>query len=353
MTSVQHVVLGTLPDVADQDPASKPLLEPTQMMVLGVCCFVAIVFGVTLRATTLGSNVSTPPAGAALASTLSDLVAEPSVRTIDPYEGQGAWVDAFDYVPAYANDAPVLDVTALDDMVDAGVETVFLQAARDDERAEGLIVDPSVVARWLVEAHRRDLAVVAWFLPRHVDTDRDLAHLEALLDFEVLGHTFDGIAVDIEATTNPDPGARSASLIELSLRLREAAGDQVVGAVVLPPVLLEVVNPDFWPTFPWSEIAPVYDVWLPMAYWSDRRADSGYRDGFTYFEESTRRLRANLADPDALVHGVGGIGGDISEAEIGRFGEALTATSSIGGSIYDWAVLPVAQRPSVQEAVGG
>lgn len=327
-------------------------VDPSQIVVLGVCCLVAVVFGAGLRTATFGSGAGEPPAGAALATSVGALVAKPSERTIDPYKGQGAWVDAFDYVPAYSDGNPALGIEALDEMADAGVRTVFLQAARDDDRAAGLVVDPSLVGRWLVEAHRRDLAVVAWFLPRHVDTGRDLEHLEALLDFEVLGHTFDGVAVDIESTTNTNPVARTASLMELSLRLRAVAGDDVIGAIVLPPVLLEVVNPNFWPGFPWREIAPLYDVWLPMTYWSDRRADSGYRDGFTYFEESTRRLRANLADPDALVHGIGGIGGDLADADIVRFGEALDTTAAIGGSVYDWRALPPAQRKQVEDAVG-
>ena len=323
------------------------------MVVLGVGCLMAIVIGVTARAAIFGSGLALPPAGAALATSLGDLAGSPSTRTIEPYEGLGAWVDTFDFVPAYSDGDPALDVAALDEMVDAGVRTVFLQAARDDERALGLIVDPSVVARWLVEAHRRDLHVVAWFLPKHLDTDRDLAHVEALLDFEVLGHTFDGVALDIESKANEDPGSRSSSLMELALRVRASAGEGVLGAIVLPPVLLEVVNTDFWPAFPWAQIGQVFDVWLPMTYWSDRRADSGYRDGFTYLEESTRRMRANLDDPDALVHGIGGIGGDLDDGDVDRFGDALEEVSAVGGSIYDWRALPPAQRSRVAEAVGG
>jgi len=339
--------------VAERERTSAPLLDPAQMVVLGIGCFMAIVIGMTARSATFGSGLTTPPAGAALASSIGDLAGTPSPRTIEPYEGLGAWVDAFDFVPAYSDGDPALDVAALDEMADAGVRTVFLQAARDDERALGRIVDPPVVARWLVEAHRRDLHVVAWFLPEHVDTDRDLAHLEALLDFEVLGHTFDGVALDIESKANEDPDKRSANLTELARRVRASAGDDVLGAIVLPPVLLEVVNPEFWPAFPWAQIDPVFDVWLPMTYWSDRRADSGYRDGFTYLEESTRRMRANLGDPEAVVHGIGGIGGDLTDTDIDRFGDALEEVSAVGGSIYDWRALPPAQRPSVAEAVGG
>jgi hypothetical protein len=57
----------------------------------------------------------------------------------------------------------------------------------------------------------------------------------------------------------------------------------------LEPVLLEVVSPLYWPAFPWKQVQPHYDVWLPMSYWTNRQEDSGYREGFKYTEENVRR----------------------------------------------------------------
>ena len=75
-----------------------------------------------------------------------------------------------------------------------------------------------------------------------------------------------------------------------------------------------------------------------------------------------RRLRDNVADPEALVHGIGGIGGldgiddppDPPEPlatveEIERFIVALGDTASIGGSIYDWNTLEPAVRIRLAE----
>jgi hypothetical protein len=145
----------------------------------------------------------------------------------------------------------------------------------------------------------------------------------------------------------PDPTLRGQRLVQLSQRARALVGDEALGAIVLPPVLTEVVNPAFWPAFPWRDIAGLYDVWLPMAYWTQRREDSGYRDGFTYVDESVRRLRANLGLPAALVHPVGGIGDAATEDQLRRYLDALTSTGAIGGSVYDartlsgggWAIL--------------
>ena len=186
--------------------------------------------------------------------------------------------------------------------------------------------------------------------------------------FEVLGHRFDGIAVDIEwigpdrAGDPIDDETRSRRLVDLTGALAAAVGDDPLGAIVPPPVQTEVINTSFWPGFPWTEIAEVYDVWLPMSYWSFRSDASGYGDGYDYHEESVRRLRDNVGDPDAPVHGIGGIGGldgvddppDPPEPlatveEIERFVTALADTASIGGSIYDWNTLEPAVRVRLAE----
>ncbi len=94
--------------------------------------------------------------------------------------------------------------------------------------------------------------------------------------FDVLGHRFDGLAVDIEdVDTVTDVDARNQRLVDLSQRLRTEVGSETLGAIVLPPVLTEVVNPQRWPDFPWPQLAPLYDVWLPMSYWTFRTSVVG------------------------------------------------------------------------------
>lgn len=265
--------------------------------------------------------------------------------TLEPYAGLGAWVDVFDFDPAYQRDgeAPVVTMADLDVMAAYGVETLYLQAARlDAERTPDGLVAPELVAELLDAAHDRGIAVVAWYLPLFGDVGADLERLELLRDFRTArGDRFDGVAVDIEATaTVEDDAIRSARLVELSERMRGLGlGDDVWGAIVLPPTLLEVVNPDFWPGFPWAELAPLYDVWLPMSYWSGRTEASGLRDGLAYNLDAVERMRANLGDPDAIVHSIGGIGDAITEAQLADFVDSLDRTRSIGGSIYDYRTL--------------
>ena len=74
-----------------------------------------------------------------------------------------------------------------------------------------------------------------------------------------------------------------------------------------PAVQTEVINPSLWPNFPYRRLAPSVDVWMPMAYFTFRDAESGYRDPLRYTEESVALLRAHLRDPSAPVHVIGGI----------------------------------------------
>lgn len=279
--------------------------------------------------------------------------AEPE-RTVEAYAGYGAWVDVYDYAPSFqaSGAPPPLAPAAVDEMASRGVRTLYLQAAQLDPRSPGLLVDPQVLARFVIRAQRAGLHVVAWYLPRFTDIDRDLAHLEAMADFEVLGHRFDGVAVDIEWTEGiPDHRARSEALVELSDRLRETTDGDALGAIVLPPVQIEVVNRNKWPDFPWRELRDSYDVWLPMGYWTQRSPESGFQDGDAYTRQNVRRLRENLDDPDAPVHAIGGLAADVTPEHVTGFAEALADTEAIGGSMYDWASLDPAIGTQVAASV--
>jgi hypothetical protein len=279
--------------------------------------------------------------------------AEPA-RTTETYGGLGVWIDAFDFDPAYQAEGrePAVGPEVVADLVDLGVRTIYLQAARIDDRAEGRLLDQDLLAGFLVEAHAAGIDVVGWYLPLFADVDADLDRLLAVAGFEVLGHRFDGVAVDIEyVDAVPDHVARSERLVELSQRLRDARPGEVLAAIVPPPVQLEVVNPTYWRDFPWRALDTSYDVWLPMAYWTTRSADSGYRDGYRYAEESVRRLRNNLGRQDVVVHVIGGIGDQTTVGDLEAFRRALEDTGAIGGSIYDWVSLPEDLRAELPATV--
>ena len=233
---------------------------------------------------------------------------EPVARVASAYGGLGVWVDAYDFSPTYAGDEPPVTAATVDAWADVGVRTLYLQAARADERSPGALLEHDAIAALLLQAHAADMLVVGWYLPTFADVAADLDHLLAIAGFEAFGHRFDGVAVDIEhVEAVPDPIERSNRLVALSDELRRALPGEALGAIVPPAAQLEVVNPSYWPQFPWRALETSYDVWLPMAYWTTR-AGSRYADAYVYTEESVRRMRANLGRADLVVHPIGGIG---------------------------------------------
>lgn len=292
------------------------------------------------------------------------MVDAPVPRTLDPYRGLGTWVDSYDFDPAYVPGGITVAPADLVDMADHGVRTVFIQSSRSDRRATGLVSDPWLLAEFLLAADRTGLAVVAWYLPKWTDDNEDLDRLLAIDRFSVLGRRFDGLAMDIE--WNRDGlGAieRSRRLVNLSDRLRRTVGDDPLGAIVMPPVITDEINLAFWPGFPWAELAPLYDVWLPMAYWSFRTEEHA-EPGF-YVSQNIRRLRANLGDPEAMVHAIGGIGAADGSAivdpgeplatidDLAPFVAALVAEGAVGGSIYDWATMGSRSRSLLADLMAG
>ena len=333
---------------------------------------VAILAGSALLLGVLGILASNTPdryvqrvVGEPLARVEARLVVDaPPSRTLDPYRGLGTWVDSYDFDPAYVPGDITVAPSDLVDMAAHGVRTVFLQSSRSDRRATGLVSDPWLLAGFLLAADRTGLAVVAWYLPKWSDDDEDLDRLLAIDRFSVLGRRFDGLAVDIEWNRD-DLGAieRSDRLVDLSDRLRRTVDDDPLGAIVMPPVITDEINLAYWPGFPWTEVAPLYDVWLPMGYWSFRSEE--HADPAFYVAQNIRRLRADLGDPEALVHAIGGIGAADGSAlvdpgeplatidDLAPFVGALVAEGAVGGSIYDWATMGLRSRLLLADLVDG
>ena len=126
---------------------------------------------------------------------------------------------------------------------------------------------------------------------------------------ESTGRGFDGVALDLEDTQGvPDVAVRNDRIVDLTKRTRKLLGkSRALGAIVYPAVQTELINPVLWPTFPYRRLEPSVDVWMPMAYFTFRDVESGYRDPLRYTEDSVALLRAHLRDKAAPVHVIGGI----------------------------------------------
>lgn len=296
----------------------------------------------------LGSPGVSPAAHATVAgSAMGQSTASPRA-----FRGLGTWVDVYDYGPkfqAVTSSPPAVTPESVDDMARLGVKTLYLQAAQDDTRSEGTLVDRKLVGQILRRAHRQGVQVIAWYLPHFGDVDRDLRYVNAMYRFRTHGERFDGIALDVEWTNDvKDVAKRNQALIELSTRTRRLVTQVPLGAIVLEPVLIEDVNKLYWPDFPWKKLASSFDVWLPMTYWTNRTEASGWRDGFVYTSENIRRVRKNLGDPNALVHPVGGVADQPLTADTNGFVRAAKEHHAIGWSLYDYVTTSSSAWPRLR-----
>jgi hypothetical protein len=256
----------------------------------------------------------------------------------EAFAGFGAWVDVFDFSPRYMEQGektPVVTPRAVDVMARHGVRALYIQGTRDDPRTPGLLESPRALAAVVKRAHRHDMTVVGWYLPKRYGKF-DVTRLKAMRDFRG-GGGFDAIGLDIEWRDDGRPhDVRSRRLVQLSRRLDAMTGTMPLAAIVPAPVAMDIINPAFWPGFPWKELAPHYDAWMPMTYWTFRESSSEWRDAYRYTETSVSLVRQHLDDDDVPVHPIGGIGDLATEGDYLGFMRAVGDSGSIGWSIYDY-----------------
>ena len=251
----------------------------------------------------------------------------PARRGMKAYRGAGAWVDQYD--------GDILDgpSPALQEMHAHGVRTVFLETGswrlpeeRDfrDRDGDELIVD---------QAHALGMKVVAWYLPGLDDVPLDMRRTRAALDMRTeRGGRFDGFAADIESQRVRSLRARNAALMRYSRALRRAAGARYALGAIIPDARSATVAPGLWPGLPYRALAPIYDVFLPMAYPTAR----GHGAGFVY-----RYSRANVKFVRAVtrrpVHLIGGVDPHLLAGEPAAVVRGARDAGAIGASFYDFA----------------
>ena len=251
----------------------------------------------------------------------------PGSWTLVPHSGLGAWVDVYDWTVELGGATPAVDTTDIDAMAAAGVQTLYLQTSH--RRSNAVVMEQERLEELIDGAHANDMHVVAWYLPTFLDPAEDLARLLAAAELRV-----DGLAVDIESTDLVDVAERNRRLLELSDQLRTTLGpDKTLAAITLSTVHTQVVNPAFWPAYPYADIGERYDAILPMAYWSIRAGE--LREAARYAGENVDRLRAVVGD--VPIHLIGGIADEVSTSDIAGMVDAIEARQVIGGSLYDWA----------------
>jgi hypothetical protein len=269
-----------------------------------------------------------------LVAVLSAVVVAPtfgastSSRHRSPYAGLGTWLDIY-ATPSWVH--PRQEVAA---MARDGVKTLYLQTGNYEQRDD--LVRRHALGQFVDAAHGAGLRVVAWYLPSFLYPGQDTRQALAALRFRsATGQRFDSFALDIEASLVRSVPLRTARLLRLSARLRAAAGRRYrLGAIIPSPVGIRL-HPAYWPRFPYRALSRLYDVFLPMAYATDRHVH-GIRATRAYDAADIAIIRARTGKPHVPVHLIGGIANRMGPRETAGFMRAVADCGPVGYSLYDF-----------------
>ena len=249
----------------------------------------------------------------------------PGTKDLSAYQGVGSWIDIFNTKP-WENPG-----RAVRRMHERGAETIFLQTSTYGERKG--IYDDDAIDAYLRHAHRRGMKVVAWYVPAFNQQKVDLARIRRAIRYRSpSGHRFDSFGLDIEATNVSNVALRNDRLIALSTRIRRLAGPNYpLGAITPDPVVAL-----YWPNFPYKRLANLYDVFVPMGYFTLRA--EGYEDVHHYTQKGIKTIRRATGDPDVPIHFIGGIADDAGPNELKGFVKAARDQEIAGASLYDYPI---------------
>jgi len=326
VVSVVAAVTHAAPRRADAAVRTRPVVTTTSTTTSTTSTTTSTTEPPTTEPPTTQPPTTEPPTTVAPPSfALTGPLPDPGTFTVAPYAGLGSWVDVYDWSATYGGSA--FGIADVDRMASLGVQTMYIQVTRWD--APTLILEPDHLVPLISRARTDGMHVVAWYLPDLEDIDNDLQRLLAAAQLPV-----DGLAVDIESRKVEDVELRNQQVVSLSKALRDALPGQVLSAIVLPPVVMEDVNPNYWPNYPWAGLAPYYDVWQPMSYWTNRVGS--WRDAYTYTAVDIDRVRNHIGNDQAVVHTIGGIGDKSTADDVAGMAQAAADRGCIGASLYDY-----------------
>jgi len=259
---------------------------------------------------------SAPPAAAGLSDKLS------------AYRGLGTWVDIFDD-PEWRR-----PVAAVNRMAELGIRTLYVETA--NYRQTKAIVYAKKTAKMIETAHDLGIEVVAWYLPGFQNLTLDRKRSMAAIRFTTpRGDRFDSFALDIEDSTVEPATKRTKRLLKLSRQIRRAVGAAYpLGAIIPAPRGMQLKR-DYWPGFPFKGLAKIYDVFLPMGYWS-YRSEGGYEFSRDYARRNVRIIRNRTGRAAVPIHPIGGVSEDVTRAEVRGFVRGAREHGVIGASLYDF-----------------
>lgn len=246
------------------------------------------------------------------------------------YAGLGTWLDIY-ATPYWIH--PQREVAA---MARAGIRTLYLQTGNYEQSVD--LVRPQALGRFVDAAHAAGIRVVAWYLPSFLYPAQDARRSLAAIRFRTAkGERFDSFALDIEASLVKGVPLRTKRLLQLSARLRRAVGHRYpLGAIIPSPVGIRR-HRHYWPHFPYRGLAHIYDVFLPMAYATDRHI-TGIRATRAYDAADIAIIRTRTRKPRVPIHLIGGLANAMGTKEIAGFMRAVGDCAPLGYSLYAYSV---------------
>jgi hypothetical protein len=230
-----------------------------------------------------------------------------------------------------------------------GVTHLYLEAAISPLGFHGRgSVGPLIDA-----AHRSHIAVIAWVYPYLDDIASDVSLTRTVAAYHTAtGDRFDGIAADLERNMDV-PHIRSYS----QLIRRYLGPDALLIGVTYPPQSI--------PTYPFAEVARVYNAIAPMDYWHQTRTDRGldyghmpygYAYAYRYARDSIQTIRRQAGSVPIVP--IGQTFDDFgklamgpyapSGAEIGGFLRGSRDSGAAGVSFFQWMSVTVPEWRAIR-----
>lgn len=264
------------------------------------------------------------------AAAKAELAKKREPADLSAYEGLASWIDIFNYKP-WANPPGAVRTLAK-----RGAKAIFLQTSTYGQHRS--LYDREAIDQFLYHAHKRGLKVVAWYVPSFDQQGIDFARAKRAINYRSpSGHRFDSFGLDIEATHVGDIALRNKRLMRLSERIRRTAGPSYpLGAITPDPVIAS-----YWPNFPYKKLHRIYDVFVPMGYWTFRAR--GFKEVREYTAEGVRNIERAVGKKDVPIHFIGGIADDAGTSDLRGFTKAAREEDLLGASLYDY---PITDRKS-------
>jgi hypothetical protein len=226
------------------------------------------------------------------------------------------------------------------------VKTVYMQTGNYSQTDD--VVQPFQLGLFVDALHTRGVHVVAWYLPDFRKPAVDLRRALAAIRFQTpAGGRFDGFALDIESSAVKPPALRTRRVVALSRQLRAAVGSgYALGAIIPAPRGMDQA-PAYWPDFPYAPLARIYDVFLPMVYWTF--SVKGPDGTYGYLAWSLAILRAASRNPRLAIHLVGGTTDHAKLPEVRAFAQLVHDDGPLAGwSLFDWFATKPAAWPILE-----